>query len=157
MSIKTKLVLAFGGLIAILVIVGGVTFHTLNESSKAIDRILRENYNSVAACYKMKDAIERLDHLAEVSLWEKLPGSPRQDVETIGEFEQNLKFQQGNITLPGEKELTERLTAQWQAYYQELRNFYQLSSSGSLPGTFIGRPSCPVLRRFGRRPNRFWR
>ena len=44
MSIKTKLVLAFGGLIVILVVVSLVTFHTLNESSKAIDRIMRENY-----------------------------------------------------------------------------------------------------------------
>jgi NtrC-family two-component system sensor histidine kinase KinB len=143
MSLKTKLVLAFGGLIAILAVVGIITFHTLNESSKSIDRIMRENYDSVAACYKMKDAIERLDHLAEVSLWEKLPGSPRQDLETIAEFEQNLKSQQGNITLPGEKELTERLTAQWQAYHQELMNFYQLSSPGSLPRDFYRQSLLP--------------
>ena len=112
MSIKTKLVLAFGGLIVILVVVSVVTFHTLNESSKAIDRIMRENYHSVAACYKMKDALERLDHLAEVFLWEKLPGClPPECSERLEEFEQNLKFQQGNVTVPGEQELTGGLAA----------------------------------------------
>ena len=143
MSIKTKLVLAFGGLIVILVVVSLVTFHTLNESSKAIDRIMRENYDTVAACYKMKDALERLDHLAEVFLWEKLPGSSRQNQERFGEFEQNLKFQQGNVTVPGEKELTEQLAAQWQAYRQGLQDYYQLSDLGAsprlLPSTLLPR------------------
>ena len=74
MSIKTKLVLAFGGLIVILVVVSLVTFHTLNESSKAIDRIMRENYDTIEYCYKMKDALERLDHLAEVSPLGKASG-----------------------------------------------------------------------------------
>ena len=80
----------------------------------------------------MKDALERLDHLAEVSLWEKasrrLAGKIKQ---AIGEFEQNLKFQQGNITVPGERELTERLTAQWQSYRQGLKDYYQLTDSGA--------------------------
>ena len=52
MSIRTKLVLAFGGLIVILVVVSLVTFHTLNESSKAIDRIMRENYDTVGSATK---------------------------------------------------------------------------------------------------------
>ncbi|MCL4500493.1 MAG: ATP-binding protein [Deltaproteobacteria bacterium] len=131
MSIKTKLVLAFGGLIAILIIVGGVTIHTLNESSKAIDRIMRENYDTIEACYKMKDALERLDHQAEVALWEKLTDITQQNQAALGEFERNLRFQQGNITIPGEKELTERLTAQWQAYRQGLQDYYHLSDLGA--------------------------
>ncbi len=143
MSIKTKLVLAFGGLIAILVVVSIVTFHTLNESSKAIDRIMRENYHSVAACYKMKDAIERLDHLAEVFLWEKVPGGSRQNDEAIHDFEQNLKFQQGNITLPGERELTARLTAQWQAYGQGLQDYYQLSDLRVSPRDYYRQTLLP--------------
>ncbi|MCX5892691.1 MAG: HAMP domain-containing protein, partial [Deltaproteobacteria bacterium] len=143
MSIKTKLVLAFGGLIVILVVVSVVTFHTLNESSKAIDRIMRENYHSVAACYKMKDAIERLDHLAEVFLWEKLPGSSRQNETTIGDFEQNLKFQQGNVTVPGEKELTDKLAAQWQDYRHGLTEYYQLSDLGVSPRDYYRQTLLP--------------
>ncbi len=131
MSIRTKLIWVFGGLILILAVVALVTFHTLNESSKVIDRIMRENYDSVEACYKMKDASERLDHLAEVSLWERPPDLPRQNDEAIGELERNLKLQQRNVTLPGEQELTDRLTELWLSYHGELTGFYQLVNSGA--------------------------
>ncbi len=131
MSIRTKLIWVFGGLILILAVVALVTFHTLSESSKVIDRIMRENYDSVEACYKMKDASERLDHLAEVSLWEKPPDWQRQNDEASGELERNLKLQQGNVTLPGEQELTDRLTELWLSYHRELKGFYQSVNSGA--------------------------
>jgi signal transduction histidine kinase/HAMP domain-containing protein len=129
MSIKTKLIIAFGGLIAILGIVGALTLHTLNESSQAIDRILRENYDSVAAGYKMQDALERLDRLAEVSLGEKRHNLNRQHEQALGDFEKNLAFQQGNVTVPGEQEVTDQLTQLWRAYRRELENFYQISDA----------------------------
>ncbi len=72
MSLKTKLIIAYGGLIAILAVVGALTVRTINESGKAIDRILRENYDTIVACYKMQDALERLDRLAEISLCQKM-------------------------------------------------------------------------------------
>ena len=61
MGIRTKLVIAFAGLLLIVAVVGVVSIHTLNESSRAIQRILRENYDSVAACDNMKVALENLD------------------------------------------------------------------------------------------------
>ena len=127
MNIKTKLVLAFGGLIAILVIVGGVTFHTLNESSKAIERILRENYDTVAACDHMKAALDKLDRQAEFCLLEDRPDVCRQSQSVVDEFDKNLQFQQGNVTVPGEQELTDRLMESWKSYRHDLDNFYQVS------------------------------
>ena len=128
MSIKTKLVLAFGGLIIILVVVSVVTFHTLNESSKAIERILRENYDTVAACNHMKAALENLDRQAILCLWEDRPEVCRQNQPVLGEFDKNLQFQRGNVTFPGEQELTDRLAESWKSYRHELDNFYQLSN-----------------------------
>ena len=133
MSIRTKLIWVFSGFILILAMVALVTFHTLSESSKVIDRIMRENYDSVEACYKMKDASERLDYLGEVSLWEKPADLQRQNDGAIGELERNLKLQQGKVTLPGERELTDRLTELWLSYHRELQGFYQLVNSGALP------------------------
>ena len=46
-------------------------------------------------------------------------------------MEKNLRIQQGNVTLPGEQELTNRLTDAWQGYKQNLDNFYKLSDLGS--------------------------
>ncbi len=110
MSLKTKLIIAFGGLIAILAVVGALTVRTMNESGKAIDLILRENYESIVACYKMQNALERMDRLAEVSLWQKVPNLDVQVDLNKKDFEKSLRFQQGNVTVPGEQELTNELT-----------------------------------------------
>jgi NtrC-family two-component system sensor histidine kinase KinB len=127
MGIRTKLVIAFAGLLLIVVAVGVVSIHTLNESSRAIARILRENYDSVAACDHMKEALEKLDRQAELCLLEDWPEVCRQDETVMGEFEKNLRIQQGNVTLPGEQNLTDRLTNAWQRYRKNLGDFYKLS------------------------------
>jgi two-component system, NtrC family, sensor histidine kinase KinB len=127
MGIRTKLVIAFAGLLLIVVAVGVVSIHTLNESSNAIARILRENYDSVAACEHMKGAQEKLDRQAELCLLKNQPDVCKRSETLLSEFEKNLRIQQGNVTLPGEQELTDKLTAAWQGYRQGLENFYRLS------------------------------
>jgi two-component system, NtrC family, sensor histidine kinase KinB len=131
MGIRTKLVIAFAGLLLIVVAVGVVSIHTLNESSQAIARILRENYDSVAACNRMKEAMEKLDRQAELCLLEDRPEACLQSEIVIRNFEKNLRIQQGNVTLHGERELTDRLTDAWQGYKQNLDNFYKLPALGS--------------------------
>ncbi len=131
MGIRTKLVIAFAGLLLIVVAVGVVSIHTLNESSQAIARILRENYDSVAACDHIKEAMEKLDRQAELCLLEDRPEVCLQSETVIRNFEKNLRIQRGNVTLPGEQELTNRLTDAWQGYKQNLDNFYKLPDLGS--------------------------
>ena len=75
MGIRVKLVIALGGLMLIMAVVGMVSIHTLNETSQAIARILRENHDSVAACGSMRIAIDKLDHQAETLLWGERAGS----------------------------------------------------------------------------------
>ena len=127
MGIRTKLVIAFAGLLLIVAVVGVLSVHTLNESSLAIERILRENYDTVAACDHMKVALERLDRQAELCLWEDRPEVCKQSQPVLDEFDQNLRFQQGNVTVPGEQELNDRLTESWKSYRRDLGNFYQIS------------------------------
>ena len=127
MGIRTKLVIAFAGLLLIVAVVGALSVHTLNESSQAIERILRENYDTVAACDHMKAALEKLDRQAELCLWEDRPEVCRQSQSVLSEFDKNLRFQQGNVTVPGEQELNDRLTESWKSYRQDLANFYQVS------------------------------
>jgi len=128
MGIRTKLVIAFAGLLLIVAVVGGLSVHTLNESSLAIERILRENFDTVAACDHMKVALERLDRQAELCLWEYRPEVCKQSQPVMDEFDQNLRFQQGNVTVPGEQDLNDRLTESWKGYSRDLGTFYQLSN-----------------------------
>jgi two-component system, NtrC family, sensor histidine kinase KinB len=128
MGIRIKLVIAFVGLLLIVAVVGVLSVHTLNESSQAVGRILRENYDTVAACDHMKVALEKLDRQAELCLWEDRPEVCRQSQSVLREFDKNLRFQQSNVTVPGEQELTDRLTESWKGYSRDLENFYQLSN-----------------------------
>jgi NtrC-family two-component system sensor histidine kinase KinB len=130
MSLKTKLMIAFCGPVAILFTVGVISVRTVTESSKAMERIFRENYDSVAACLKIKAAVERLDRIAEFSLWGDSAQPLAESEAAIGESEENLKFQQGNVTLPGEQELTDRLTERWRTYRNEFEKLSRLPGSG---------------------------
>ncbi len=145
MGIRTKLVIAFAGLLLIVAAVGVVSIHTLNESSLAIARILRENFDSVAACDHLKVALEQLDRQAELCLLEDRPDVCRQSEPIIGKFEKNLRIQQGNVTLPGEQELTDRLTASWKSYVVELGKFYKITDL-SVRREFYGRQIQPHSR-----------
>lgn len=132
MNLKSKLITTLCGPLAILVIVGLMSVRTVSESSKAIDRIFRENYDSAAACFNMKGALERLDRIAELSLWKSDVRSNRDDESAIKEFERNLAFQQGNVTIPGEQEITDHLAALWKAYRGEHDRFMELSTSSEV-------------------------
>jgi PAS domain S-box-containing protein len=129
MSLKSKLILGFCGLLAILVIVGVLSMLTLNDFSRSIEGILRENYDSVAVCYNMKGDIERLDRLAMNILWNP-PNELHDESRTLYlNFEKNLQFQKQNVTLSGEMVLTERLSAEWKAYWEQFEEIHNISDS----------------------------
>ncbi len=129
MSLRTKLVLAFSGPLAILVVLGLISVRTITMSSHTLERIFRENYDSVDACLKMKDAILAMDRTAEVFLWDGV--KDEKGFVAQREFSDRLRFQQGNVTLPGEQELTDSLTNQWNAYRAVFEQFFALSAEGT--------------------------
>ena len=128
MSFRTKLILAFSGPLAILILLGLVSIRTIATSSHTLQKIFRENYDSVAACLKMKDALLAMDRTAEKFVWEGVKdGSLSSQVR---KFADHLRFQQGNVTLPGEQELTDNLTKQWSVYHSLFESFFTLSAKG---------------------------
>jgi PAS domain S-box-containing protein len=146
MSVKTKLIIAFCGPVAILIVVGLMSVRTVTESSKAIERIFRENYESVAACMRMKDAIGRLDRIAQTTLWEGLANPQEESKSVVVAFEQDLAFQQGNVTVPGERELTHKLTGLWKAYQAEFKSLLRLPGPGNPRRDFYRNTLLPHFR-----------
>lgn len=69
MSLRTKLSAALCSILSVVVLVGLLSIRTSNEFSAALQRLFRENYDSVAACYKMKDVVDKLDRQVMISLW----------------------------------------------------------------------------------------
>ncbi|HEX2695983.1 MAG TPA: hypothetical protein VHP61_09525 [Acidobacteriota bacterium] len=61
LGLRQKMSLGFGGMLAILVIIGVQSVRHFSSLGASIDVILRENYRSVIACQRMNEALERMD------------------------------------------------------------------------------------------------
>ena len=64
MTLRTRLLLAQGPLALALALVGVLAVATLADLGKSGQRILADNYRSVLAAQRMKEAIERIDSAA---------------------------------------------------------------------------------------------
>jgi two-component system, NtrC family, sensor histidine kinase KinB len=121
LGLRTKLTLGFVVLLAILVAVGVESISLLDHLGGSIDVILRENYKSVIACERMKESLERMDSGALFGL----AGEAQQGRALAGEhrprFEEALKTELGNITLPGEGERAAHLQQLYGAYVPVLQ------------------------------------
>ncbi|HWE94006.1 MAG TPA: ATP-binding protein [Tepidisphaeraceae bacterium] len=126
-SLRTKLWLALGGLFVILAAGIALSAVVLGHFGVTLQQLLRENYDSVVFCQQMQDAADRLDAAARGAVWE---GAGEQ-IDVAAEkarFDENLRRQLANLSLPGEAEISRRLAAQWADY----RNKYALLNN---PGT----------------------
>lgn len=123
-SLRIKLTLAFGGLLAILLAVSILSILVLTSYSHTLETLFRENYDSAIYCDRMKEALDALNSGAEHLTFQDPLSLGRIDPRSeIKAFESNLNSQLANCTLPGELELTRRLQSLWVDYkatYQQL-------------------------------------
>ena len=143
MTLRTKLLLAQLPLALSLLVVGYVSRGTVAQLDRNSQNILKDNYLSVLALQRMRDAADGLaaDALAHVRA-QDLPADAEKRRAT---FERELRFQQSNITEAGEAELTRRLRAQWrqfEAAYDEVRR-----AGPDRAETLYFRDLAPVLAR----------
>jgi two-component system, NtrC family, sensor histidine kinase KinB len=125
-TFRTKLLIGIATLLAIMVALGLWAVVMFSRLGNNIDVILRENYRSVLAAEGMKEALERVDS----SLLFAIGGEEAQAREQLEEyqpvFDRNLKIEQNNVTLPGEQEMADALTALRTRYFDLVRKFFAL-------------------------------
>ena len=120
-SLRRKLWLGFGGLLAILVAVSVLSVVVLTRYSRALEQVFRENYDSALYCDAMKASLDELHTRAQRLVWND-PGAALIDpAAEQNRFDENLRKQLGNVTLPNEKELTLHLRSLWEEYRSRLR------------------------------------
>jgi signal transduction histidine kinase len=118
-GLRQKLLLGFGGLLAILLAVGALSVLVLRQYSGALQKFLAENYRSVEYGQVMKDELERLDDAAEKSL---VPGTDLSTVRAAAanaseQFEKNRRLENQNVTLhPREDQVVGDLNDAWTRY-----------------------------------------
>jgi len=115
-TLRTRLLLAQAPLAAGLALVGLVALNTLDTLGQSSQLILQDNFRSVLAAQRMKDAVERVDSAAAFRAAGRPDKADEQAPANIRAFEAQLEAQARNITEPGEAEATQRLRAAWNEY-----------------------------------------
>ncbi len=105
MRIKTKLIVSFGlllALISILGVVGGKYIYTLKNDT---ENILKDNYMTLEYAKNILSALDENDEAKSIQL-----------------FEVNLKKQERNVTEKGEGDLTNELRHKFESYRTDASN-----------------------------------
>ncbi len=121
MSLRQKLALGFGGLLAIIAAMGIHNVTRITALGESIDVILRENYRSVIACQDMKEALERMDSGAVFVLLGAEEKGNEQIARQEAAFDNALRVELNNITLRGEGERARRLSDLFGRYRAAIR------------------------------------
>jgi two-component system, NtrC family, sensor histidine kinase KinB len=103
---QLPLVVALGVTIAI----GSLVTRSIGHSSELI---LKDNYRSVLAAERMKEAAERIDSGIVFTVIGRAGRGGEQIDDNVKRLEAELVVQEANITEPGEREATAKLRATW--------------------------------------------
>ncbi len=127
-TLRMKLLLGFLPLLAILIGLGLWAIAMFYGLGGNIDVILRENYRSVLAVERMKEALERMDSGLMFAFSGRSQQARQQFDKSKEDFDRQLGVEQHNITVEGEQQLVDELTVEYRDYlalaadYFELRN-----------------------------------
>ncbi|HEX9143141.1 MAG TPA: ATP-binding protein [Candidatus Binatia bacterium] len=128
MSLRTKLLLAQVPMALILIIISGLSVWMVASLGSHSQTILKDNYRSVLAAQRMKEAIERMDSAALFIVAGRPDKALPQIVQNRLRFESELKVQEGNITEPSEREVTQRLRQFWNDYQEKFDRLEKINN-----------------------------
>ncbi len=131
MNLYKKLLLAQSPIAAALAAVCVFSVIVITYLGSHSQSILKDNYRSVLAAQRMKEAIERMDSAALFLVAGQRDKGLAQAEKYRPLFEAELKVQEGNITEPGEREFTEGLRRAWVEYQAK---FAHLANAPSMEG-----------------------
>jgi signal transduction histidine kinase/HAMP domain-containing protein len=116
MRMRTKLVFAQLPLVVALAVVIALGSSVTRALGRGSEDILKDNYRSVLAAQRMKEAAERIDSGVMFAIAGR-PGEGRTQIDAnVPTFEVELRAQEANITEPKEPDATAQLRAAWMAY-----------------------------------------
>lgn len=114
MTLRTRILLSLAPLVLLLAGLGVGGFILLNRMGGRIDAILRENYVSVQAMFRLSEATDRIDSSFQFALSardaKRQEGARAQFDANWAAFEGQYRIEEENVTIhPTEDELVDRL------------------------------------------------
>jgi two-component system, NtrC family, sensor histidine kinase KinB len=128
MTLRAKILLAQTPLAGALVLIAVLSAVTGAVLGRNVGSILQDNYRSVLAAERMKEALERIDSAAMYLVAGERPRAMAQAEQSFPRFEAALTLQQHNITERGEPEATIALRQSWTDYRAAFDRFVHLSA-----------------------------
>jgi two-component system, NtrC family, sensor histidine kinase KinB len=146
-GLRQKISFGFGGLLIIILVIGIQGINQVDKLGDSIDVILRENYQSVIACQDMKEALERIDSGISFILQGYVQKGEEQISTNIQRFEQALKQELNNITLPGEGDKAHQLQELFKNYKNILQSILEFKNSTTLQREYYFNKLLPLFYR----------
>src|SRR5262249_36511936 len=127
MTLRTRILLSLAPLGLLLAGLGVAGFLLLERMGGRINAILKENYESVQAMFRLNEATERIDSSFQFALAGREAAAAKQFEANWTEFDRQFEVEANNITIhPVEDELVARLRDLRAAYHRRPRRFYAL-------------------------------
>jgi two-component system, NtrC family, sensor histidine kinase KinB len=124
-TFRRRIIVAMAPLFVLLVVLGGTATVLIYRLGGGINRILQENYVSVAAMHDLNEALERTDSSFQFALAGREEQSHQQYQANAELYQAALTVERNNITLPGEGELVARLTDLTDRYRKQADDFFK--------------------------------
>ena len=121
---KKRILLGLAPLFVLLIATGTYAVTLFSELGNRVDVILRENFRSVLAGQQMKEAAERMDSALFFSLAGEQERGRKLYLQSLPIFRDNLRLESGNITVPGEQELVEKVRSAHEHYVTRAEVFW---------------------------------
>ena len=129
LTLRKRIVFTLVPLLALLLLLGSAGVVLLYRLGTRVDAILRENYDSVIAMEHLDNALERIDSSFQFALAGKDAKARVQYEANWQTYREQLSVEQRNITVRGEKELVDELTALTERYKEQGKTFYKRTAS----------------------------
>lgn len=130
MSFRAKLLLAIVPLALAIVAIGGRTVFTAVHLGASPEAMLRQNYQSVLAAQRMREALEQLDAAASLAIAGRNDQLQAENAHRE-RFADALLLQEASVFEVAERSPTERLRVEWPHYERAFTEFSRVASDAS--------------------------
>ena len=137
MTLRQRIVLTLVPLVCLLALVAAIGIFLLRHVGNRIEDILRENYLSVEAMAGLNEALERINSSFQFALQGKKDARKEYD-DNWTVYGHNLQREANNITLPGEQNRVDELSALTTEYRKRGDEFFAASTVAERAELYFG-------------------
>jgi signal transduction histidine kinase/HAMP domain-containing protein len=147
LSLKSKLYLGVAGLAGIAIAVSLIGLNVIGSYGSALKRILRENYRSIEYCQLMSESLRQTEAQIVIAILDSAHVSHSRMDSAFIAFEDNLRQELSNLTVPGERQAADSVAELWHAYKYQVR--FLIDSAQYVPArhTYYAQHIAPIANK----------